>query len=69
MFEVMTLTEKGNDDLTMPKLPVHIQDLFERSTMYMEIRRLFVICLCVITHLTQSLIEIIDERTQQNTKN
>lgn len=26
MFEVMTLTEKGNDDLTMPKLPVHIQD-------------------------------------------
>lgn len=32
MFEVMSLSEKGSDDLTMLQLPVLLQDLFKRST-------------------------------------
>lgn len=52
VFEVMTLTEKGNDDLTMPKLPVHIQDLFERSTMYMEAENNETVCHLLMRYYT-----------------
>lgn len=63
-FEVMTLSEKGSGDSTMLELPIYLQDLFERSTVYVEEEnKETVSCLCTITHLLQSLIEFKGERT------